>query len=83
MGLGFRIISGKKIIWFEEGEYIYLIKINKLDLKIKKNADVENCGEFKGFESLSRGRGGPMLVWVWVSELYRGRVFSLKGCIYI
>ena len=23
-------------------------------------------------ESLSRGRGGPMVLWVWVSELYRG-----------
>ena len=34
-------------------------------------------------ESLSCGKGGPMLAWVWVSELYRGRVFSLKGCIYI
>ena len=48
LGLGFRIISGKSI-WFEKGEYIYLIKKNKSDLKIKKNADVENCGKFKGF----------------------------------
>ena len=30
LGLGFRIISGKSI-WFEEGEYIYLIKrINQI-----------------------------------------------------
>ena len=25
-GFGFRIISGKKSIWFVKGEYIYLIK---------------------------------------------------------
>ena len=35
--------------WFEKGEYIYLIKRNKSDIKIKKNADVENCGELKSF----------------------------------
>ena len=35
-------------------------------------------------ELLSRGRGGPMVFWVWVSELYRGTVFGLKkGSIYI
>ena len=49
LGFGFRIIS-RKGIWFEKGEYMYLIKRNKSDLKIKKkNADVENCGESIGF----------------------------------
>ena len=48
LAFGFRIISGETI-WFEKGEYIYLIKRNKSDLKIKKNADVEYCGKFKGF----------------------------------
>ena len=33
-GFGFKIILGKSI-WFVKGEYIYLIKRNKLDLKIK------------------------------------------------
>ena len=32
LGFGFRIILGKRI-WFEKGEYIYLIKRNKLDLR--------------------------------------------------
>ena len=35
LGFGFKIISGESI-WFEKGEYIYLIKRNKSNLKIKK-----------------------------------------------
>ena len=35
LGFGFRIIS-RKGIWFVKGEYMYLIKRNKSDLKIKK-----------------------------------------------
>ena len=45
---GFKIIS-RKSICFEKGENIYLIKRNKSDLKIKKNVDVENYGEVRGF----------------------------------
>ena len=35
LGSGLKIILGKSI-WFEKGEYIYLIKRNKSNLKIKK-----------------------------------------------
>ena len=35
LGFGFKIIS-RESIWFEKGEYIYLIKRNKSNLKIKK-----------------------------------------------
>ena len=36
LGFGFKIISRKRI-WFEKGEYIYLIKRNKLDLRSKES----------------------------------------------
>ena len=69
----FRILSGLiertkgeregKSSWFEKGEYIYLIKRNKSDLKFLKNnnnANVENCGEVRGFS----------YIYIWAKLMY-------------